>query len=76
MADTNTSDVPEIWSPELWHSDSKTGKMKKRRLPVEDKPSEEETRTILTESEEPIYSAPAGTLLPVEEEEDEIEEDS
>jgi len=95
--------IPEIWSPELWRTDSKTGKMRKRRLESEEKSSEEEPTTIatevepttiatevepttiatevepttiVTEVEPPTYTLPPSTLLPVEEEESEIEEDT
>jgi hypothetical protein len=68
--------VPEIWSPELWHSDSRTGKIKKHRLANEDKLLEEEPTTIITEPEQSTYNLAPTALLPVEEEESEIEEDS
>jgi hypothetical protein len=104
--------IPEIWSPELWRTDSKTGKMRKRRLESEEKSSEEEPTTIITEEEPttiatevepttivtevepttivtevepttivtevepPTYTLPPSTLLPVKEEESEIEEDT
>jgi hypothetical protein len=60
--------VPEIWSPELWHPDSKTGKLKKHRLENEEKPSKKEPMTIITEAEQSTCSLPLSTLLPVEEE--------
>ena len=66
--------MPEIWSPELWHSDSKTGKAKKHRVANEEK--EEESMTIIPEPEQPTYNLPQSTLLPVEEEESESEENS
>jgi len=68
--------VPEIWSPELWRPDSKTGKIKKRRLENEDKSPEDESFTIITELEEPAYNLPSSTLLPVEEEESDYKEES
>ncbi|CAF4560769.1 unnamed protein product, partial [Rotaria sp. Silwood1] len=77
VANTNVSDndVPEVWSPELWHTDSKTGKIKKHRLPHDQPPPQEEPITITTEPEQSSYSLQPGVLLPVEEEESETEED-
>ncbi|CAF3448203.1 unnamed protein product [Rotaria sp. Silwood1] len=78
VANTNVSDndVPEVWSPELWHTDSKTGKIKKHRLPHDQPPPQEEPITITTEPEQSSYSLQPGVLLPVEEEESETEEDN
>ncbi|CAF0875266.1 unnamed protein product [Rotaria sordida] len=79
VADTNAdgNNVPDVWSPELWHPDSKTGKIKKHRLPHnEAPPPQEEPITITTEPEQSSYSLQPGVLLPVEEEESETEEDS
>ena len=67
--------MPEAWSPELWHPDSRTGKMKRQRLPTDEKSSspEAEPTTMITEVEQPSYIIPSTTLLPVEEEDSEAE---
>ncbi|CAF4082736.1 unnamed protein product [Rotaria sp. Silwood2] len=78
VADTNANanDVPEVWSPELWHSDSKTGKIRKHRLPHNEAPSQDEPITMTIEPEQSSYSLQPAVLLPVEEEESETEEDT
>lgn len=73
VADNNDRDIPEVWSPELWHADSRTGKMKKRRLENDDQLKPEE---IITESEQTTYVLAPNTLLPVEEEKSENEDDN
>ncbi|CAF3346644.1 unnamed protein product [Rotaria socialis] len=76
VAETNASDndgVPEMWLPELWNTDSKTGKIKKHRLPQDETSLNEEP--ITAEPELSNVCAPLGVLLPVEEEESEPEED-
>lgn len=64
-----------MWSPELWNPDNRSGKNKKHRLENEENPSEEASSTIITEPEQPMYGLPPSTLLPVEEEQSENEED-
>lgn len=64
-----------MWSPELWHPDNRSGKLRKRRFENEEKSSEEEPMTITAESEQPMYSLPPSTLLPVEEEQSEDEDE-
>ncbi|CAF2194495.1 unnamed protein product [Rotaria magnacalcarata] len=76
VAETNASDnddVPEMWLPELWHTDSKTGKIKKHRLPPDETSLNAEP--ITAEPELSTVCAPSGVLLPVEEEEGEPEEE-
>ncbi len=73
---TNDKDVPEVWSPELWHPDSKTGKIKKHSLGNEKKSPVEEPTTTKSECEQPSYNLPSSTFLPLSEEENEIEENS
>jgi hypothetical protein len=53
IADNNDQELPEIWSPELWHPDSRTGKIRKRRLENEEQLSGEEPTGIITEPEPP-----------------------
>ncbi|CAF0885287.1 unnamed protein product [Adineta steineri] len=51
------NNVPEIWSPELWHPDMKTGKIRKHRL-TNEKHSPDLSTTITTEFGQPSYSVP------------------
>ena len=76
MADSNESDdnVLEVWLPELWHADSRTGKMQKRRLANDEKQAEQPTANTPQAVEQSDPSLPAASLLPVEEENDEVEE--
>ncbi|UJR26848.1 hypothetical protein I4U23_008160 [Adineta vaga] len=64
VADNNSK--PEVWTPELWHSDSKTGKIRRHRLANEKTLSDESTTTISV-SEQPSYSLPSSIVLPVSE---------
>jgi hypothetical protein len=50
--------------------------MKKRRLESEEKSPEEGSTPIVLEVEPSSYSLPPSTLLPVEEEESDIEENN
>ncbi|CAF4288287.1 unnamed protein product, partial [Rotaria magnacalcarata] len=70
---SDNDDVPEMWLPELWHTDSKTGKIKKHRLPPDE--TSLNADPITAEPELSNVCAPSGVLLPVEEEEGEAEEE-
>ena len=72
----NDNDVPEIWSPELWHPDSKTGKIKKHPLESDKQSPVDEQTTITSEYEQPSYNLPSSTLSPLSEEESGIVENS
>lgn len=76
MANSNDLDdnVLEVWLPELWHADSRTGKMQKRRLANDQKQAEQSTTKTPQLVEQSDPSLPAASLLPVEEENDEDEE--
>jgi hypothetical protein len=76
VAENNENVIPEIWSPELWRADSKTGKMKKRQLDNENKSPEQELSPSVNETETPSYTLPPSALLPVEEEESDTEENN
>jgi hypothetical protein len=65
------SNLVEVWSPELWRQDKKTGQMKQYRLYNDIERTE--TSTIPTEeSEHTVYSPLAVGLTPVEEEKDDV----
>ena len=69
----STDGVLEVWTPELWQPDSRTGKMRKHRLANEDALSgSAETTPMNDESEQIECNHPSATLLPVEEEEDQM----
>jgi hypothetical protein len=76
VADSNLSDdnVLEVWLPELWHADSRTGKMQKRRLVNEKKQAEQPTTNTPQEAEQSDPNLATASLLPVEEENDEVDE--
>ncbi|CAF0781907.1 unnamed protein product [Adineta ricciae] len=65
VADNNS--IPEIWTPELWHPDSKTGKIRRHRLASERNLSDGSTTTITTALEQPSYSLPSSSFIPVSE---------
>ena len=65
MAENNC--IPEVWTPELWHPDSKTGKIRRHRLASGKNLSDGSTTTITTALEQPSYSLPSSSFIPVSE---------